>query len=390
MNIVVVGNADDAKKFRDNWDGPVVAVDRPEHVEAFQEAGVLPNGEKYLLGFRRSEWEWRDRGAMMLGDENCDYIEWPKDGIQDCDDIWEVADKVKPMWVDEVCLMSDIPDEPTQEGFKTGFKVLDDHGFRVVRPAFFPVIGPYASGKSILLRQMAVNFYRLHGWRTMITAFEEKVRPRYVRDFRRLLIESNSQVRYSMQTPEDRYTPEQLRQADLDMDNAFRFLRRKRGTTLDANRLLDRIEYGVRRYGCEVVIIDPVNEIDHRVPRGMSKTDYMGDFIMSLKQLADDYRLLMIVAAHPPKDRNKTRGNGIYTLNDGADTSHYGNKADIGWAVWRPNLSDGPTYLNIDKTKDSEVMGKQALAKLSFDETLGRFHVVGIGHDVTAEILDSE
>ena len=36
-------------------------------------------------------------------------------------------------------------------------------------------------------------------------------------------------------------------------------------------------------------MIDPVNEIDHQVPRGESKTDYMGKFIMRLKALADDY-----------------------------------------------------------------------------------------------------
>ena len=62
------------------------------------------------------------------------------------------------------------------------------------------------------------------------------------------------------------------------------FLRRKRNTVLDLERLLDRIEFAVRVYGVKVVAIDPVNEIDHQVPKGESKTDYMGRFIMRLKR----------------------------------------------------------------------------------------------------------
>ena len=73
-------------------------------------------------------------------------------------------------------------------------------------------------------------------------------------------------------------------------------------TRCSTSSALDRIEYAVRVYGVDVVAIDPVNEIDHQVPKGESKTDYMGRFIMELKQLADDYNLLMICCAHPPKD----------------------------------------------------------------------------------------
>ena len=70
----------------------------------------------------------------------------------------------------------------------------------------------------------------------------------------------------------------------------------------------------------------------------------------------------------------------MLTLNDGADTAHWGNKADIGWCVWR-DLT-GPTYLHIDKLKVNETTGKPTLAALHLDEALGCFEVGRTGYDI--------
>ena len=348
-----------------------------------------------LLTYPVADAELRDAVAMRLDDARCSWVQWSDDISGPTEALntmgperlstW-LHEENKPMWLDEVCRLSDIPEEPTQQAYETGFKMLDEHGFRLVRPAFMPVIGPYGSGKSVLLRQMAYNLYRLHGWRTLLTAFEEKVRPRYERDLRRLFIEGESEIRYGNTSPEDRFTSDQIAAADAEIDDAFRFLRRRRWDTMTVDKMIDRISFAVRTYGVEVVIIDPVNEIDHLVGRGQSKTDYMGEFIMALKQLADDYKLLMIAAAHPPKDGTARRSKAMYTLNDGADTAHYGNKADIGWCVWRPDM-EGATYLNIDKCKDTEIMGVPTLAKLSFDPGRGNFTVTRTGPGVLAELM---
>lgn len=276
------------------------------------------------------------------------------------------------MWTDEVCTMDDVPEPQEEQAYLTGFPYLDHHGFRLVRPAFMPVIGPYGSGKSVLLRQLSANLWRLHGWRTLITSFEEKIKPRFQRDLRRHLIGK----------PVENWTDEDVAKADAEIRTAFRFMRRKRNTVLDADRFLDRLEYAVQVYGVDVVILDPVNELDHCVPKGESKTDYMGRFIMRCKQLADDYNLLFIAAAHPPKDgvEKRLQKNGMLTLNDGADTAHYGNKADIGWCVWR--TVDGPTLLHVDKVKDHETMGKPTVVELMLDPALNKFRETRIGYDI--------
>lgn len=339
---------------------------------------TLASFSDFVLAFGRGHEALRDDVAVRLGDVKCRWVNWPDDARSAADflhdgaiDLWNLVQSSRPMWTDEICTMDDVPDPGVEQTFKTGLPRLDGHGFRLVRPAFMPVIGPYGSGKSVLLRQLAVNVWRLHGWRTLITSFEEKIKPRFQRDLRRHLIGHGGQ-----------WTDEEIVNADSEIRQAFRFLRRARNQTLDLERLIDRIEYAVKVYGVDVVIIDPVNEIDHQVPRGESRTDYMGRFIMRLKQLADDYSLLMIVAAHPPKDgvEKRLQKNGLLTLNDGADTAHYGNKADIGWCVWR-NL-DGPTMLHVDKLKDHETMGKPTLVEMFLDPRINGFYEGRIGYEI--------
>lgn len=322
----------------------------------------------------------RDDLAVRLGDERCRWVVWPDkcEGVEDAFDtlppneVEELIRFARPMWTDEICTLEDVPDPTAEQTFETGFRALDDLGIRLVRPAFMPVIGPYGSGKSVLLRQLAVNLWRLHGWKTLLTSFEEKIKPRYERDLRR----------HVLGKPMELWTREDKARADAEIQKAFRFFRRKRNTTLDAERFFDRVEYAVNVYGVDMVILDPVNELDHCVPKGESKTDYMGRFIMRCKQLADDKNLLFIVAAHPPKDGVEKRlsKTGLLTVNDGADTAHYGNKADIGWAVWR-NL-DGPTLLHIDKIKDHESMGEPTLVELVLDRELNKFRVTRTGYQI--------
>ena len=218
---------------------------------------------KFVLAFRRDQFELRDAVAMSLDDARCSWVPWPDEYAGAADTLKAfgresfrefLKTEIRPMWTDEVSLLKDIPQELPQQGYTTGFKGLDEHGFRLIRPAFMPVIGPYGSGKSVLLRQLAVNLYKLHGWRTLITAFEEKVRPRYERDLRRLFIDGDRDVMFSCDTPEHRYTPEQIDRADEEINKSFRFLRRKRGGSMDVQKLLNRIDFAVRVYGVEVVI----------------------------------------------------------------------------------------------------------------------------------------
>lgn len=318
----------------------------------------------------------REAIASTLGDTRCWIVDLEEAPWRyPADQLAEIIKAPRRIHGNRVFEFGTLPEEPPQEAFTTGFPRLDKHGFRVVRSAFMPVIGPYGSGKSVLLRQLAVNMWKLHGWKSLFTTFEEKP-SRFERDFRLHM----SHAMGAHVDPNGDHVSREIRAT-------FRGIRRDRHRAMDVDQLCDDIDYACRVYGVDMVVIDPVNEVDHNIPKGMSKTDYMGEFIMKLKHLADDHNLLMICAAHPPKDSGGRRNaNHLYTLNDGADTAHYGNKADIGWTVWRPDLTDGRTYLNIDKCKDVDVMGKPEVFKLRMGAT-GAFEVTDGGPMVLAEIM---
>lgn len=320
---------------------------------------------------------WRDIVAIELGDERCRWTYWPAN----LEDLPNTVVTARPMWSDEVSTIDDVPEPGPVETYKTGFDMLDEHGFRLTLPAFMPIIGPYGSGKSVFVRQLLVNLYRRYGWKFLLTAFEEKVKPRYQRDLRRHFIGK------AFVDPGGRvqWTEEEIARADAEIRKSAVFLRRQRNSTMDMERLLNRIGFAARVHGVRVVAIDPVNEIEHRVPKGESKTDYLGRFIMQLKALTDDYGLLMISCAHPPKDvveKRMSKG-GLLTLNDGADTAHWGNKADIGLCLWR-NI-EGPTWLHGDKLKDHESMGRPFLAKMSLIPAMNAFRIDAMGYQLLRE-----
>jgi len=331
------------------------------------------NFSEFILALPQQLAELRDDIAVRLGDQRCRWLDWPFD-LKD-HELGNAIASARPMWTDELATIDDIPEPGPVETYRTGFPMLDEHGFRITLPAFMPVIGPYGSGKSVFLRQLLINLWRLHGWKFLLTSFEERVKPRFVRDLRRNLLAK----------PQEEWTDIDVAHADAEIRQSAVFLRRKRNTTLDMDRLLNRIEFAVKVHGVRVVAIDPVNEIDHQVARGESKTDYMGRFIMALKALADDYNLLMICAAHPPKDgvEKRLQKNGLLTLNDGADTAHWGNKADIGFCLWR-NI-DGPTLLHIDKVKDHETMGKPTLAEMYLNKRFNQFVIKRLGYEILGD-----
>jgi twinkle protein len=325
----------------------------------------------------------RDALAMRLGDEKCRWVQYPP-GCKDANDVLRdhgpaklavLIHNARSMWTEEVARMCDVPDAGEEQRYKLGIAELDHHGFRITLPAFWPIIGPYGSGKSVLLRQILVLLWQRYRWPCLLTSFEERVKPRYQRDLRRNLIGRPM-------LPDAPWTAGEIAQADDEIDRGFVFLQRAKGKVLDVERLLDRVEFAMRVYGVRVVAIDPVNEVRLNVPLGQSKTDYLGDFMIRFKDLCADYGALGICCGHVSKasaDKRLSKKQ-ILTLNDGEDTRHYGGKADIGWVVWRD--VDGPTLLHIDKLKDHETMGRPTLVELRLDRGLNQFQVARMGYDV--------
>ncbi len=54
--------------------------------------------------------------------------------------------------------------------------------------------------------------------------------------------------------------------------------------------------------------------------------------------------------------------------------------------MWRPGLDElSPTYLNIDKLKDHETMGKPFLAEMILNPALNSFRINRMGYHILQE-----
>lgn len=329
----------------------------------------------------------RDALAIRLGDHRCRWVRYP-DGCKDANEVLvkhgreavvRLIEDSRPMWTDVVASFSDIPDPPSSEPrYRTGISALDHHGIRITLPCFWPIIGPYSSGKSVLVRQLLVNFWRLHDWRSMVTAFEERAKPRFQRDLRRHLIDRPM-------LPDNPWTAEEIAKADAEIEKAFKIFQRPAGQMVTPELLLRGIDYAVKVYGLKVIAIDPMNEVWFPRDPGMSKTDQLGQLIMQLKDKGEEYGLCIICCAHTSKEttEKRLRKGALLTLNDGEDTRYWGTKADMGWVVW--NDAGKGTLLNVDKIKDHETMGRPTLAELEMDRAMNRFKVGRMGYDLLAE-----
>ena len=130
--------------------GEQILAYRPSASE--YDLGIGYDNPEYVLALPAQCADLRDQLAVRLGDEKCKWVDWPFHG-----DVTHALGSARPMWTDELARLSDIPDPGEVRSYRSGFPALDDHGFRFELPAFMSLIGPYGSGKSVLLRQLLVN-----------------------------------------------------------------------------------------------------------------------------------------------------------------------------------------------------------------------------------------
>lgn len=294
----------------------------------------------------------RDALAVRIGDEKCLWVSWPE-GCKDANDallahgpqnlqgmVWAA----KRMWTDQVARFSDIPDDDLGPLYTLGQPIMDEPieagGIRIPQVGFMVVGGPAGMGKSVWTRQLCWHLWRTYGAPFAITAFEEDAKPTYQRAFRRL----------SMGKDPSLATIDEIGRADIELESAAVVIRPPLDGGISVEQLLANIEFAVRVYGSRVVLVDPANEVERD-----SSPEATGDMIKALKHLAKRYRILIIVAAHPPVDvvRKKT-AKDLWTHYDIEGGRHWAGKADATFMLWRLGES---TMIYNSKLKRWEEMG---------------------------------
>jgi twinkle protein len=98
--------------------------------------------------------------------------------------------------------------------------------------------------------------------------------------------------------------------------------------------VLDRAANAVAKDGCEIVMIDPWNELDRLKPKDMLLSDYIGYCLMEIKDFCRSMNAIVIVVAHPTKAVNENGGR-VAGLADIEGSMNWFNKCDNGLIVVR-------------------------------------------------------
>lgn len=286
----------------------------------------------------------RDELARRLGRVRCSFVEYPDLGGKKADanelliqrGALSVLDTIKsatPFPVRGLYRISEFPETPEAKSYSTGWGRLDlpaNNGSCAVMlelGSFLVALGQPASGKSTWLLQLAARVALIHGWRTGITLFEMKPVP-HVRHILRMS---------KIQKPRRLWTAADIQAADEWIEHHFFFIHADPSSdeeqpTLDW--LLARARDAVTRYGINMFIIDPWNEIEHQRDRNETGTEYAGRAIRSIKQFARAFDVLTCVAIHPTKS-GAEKGSGEMSLYDADGSAHWVNKPDIGLVIQR-------------------------------------------------------
>lgn len=142
------------------------------------------------------------------------------------------------------------------------------------------------------------------------------------------------------------------------IDDHFRFLVPSDDDLPTLKWVLERMEMSVVQHNCDMVVLDPWNEVDHSREKDVSLTEYTGYAIKQFKRLARELDIHLVIAAHPAKMRRGDDGNYTPpTLYDISDSAHWANKADIGITVFRPDPEKPLTQIYINKVRYQNIIG---------------------------------
>lgn len=286
-----------------------------------------------------------------LGDARCERVVYP-DGCKDLNKVAEiygpeyVAEVLKaarPVEIKGVLKWGEIKGTPPPEGLSTLIEWVGDK-ILFVRGAFCPVTGIPSSGKSTFVRWLIAQFVISHGLRATIASFEDNLEHTVCAEFR-----SSFRRVFPNATTEE---------ADRWLEQHFTFINPDTGeeeAAKDIDWLLDKFTDAHARYGSDIALIDPWNEVEHRRAFGCTVEEYTNDAIREFKGFIKRTGSMGFIVAHPRKDVQKPNGEWRKpTLFDISGSSAFFNKADLGLVIHRgASAKDSVTKVYVDKAKQA-------------------------------------
>jgi len=313
-----------------------------------------------------------DAGAAMLRGvanffDECDvrYVAWPG-GANDANDALlaggagAVANAIRGARPLDppgglITGFTDLPPRPRRKIWRIGDASLDRlMAFRSREVSL--LTGTPSAGKTTFITFAAHRLVQAHGIRIGLGLFETD--PTEVE--RHLLLLSGVGPRASEAARRD---------ALAALDRHYRLFHRiDEGEEMHGMAWLKRMIYKLAaRDGCNLIVVDPWNEIEHQLEPGETMATYANFALMRLRQWADRYDIHIVLLAHPKKMEPGRKPLGY----DVADAAAFANKPGMGWTV---HLEDDEAHgahvsLTCWKVRNRYETGcRPGLIRLAFDE----------------------
>lgn len=330
--------------------------------------------------------------ARRIGKEKCLKVIYPE-GCKDINDVLvkhgkekviEVVNCALPYPISGVHKFADFKqdildyyDGKSKEKTSTGWHNMDDY-YQLIKGHLNILTGIPNSGKSEWLDALMVNTIKNNGWSWAIYSPENLPAEFH---FQKLIEKITGK---SMMFDGDRISRVNI-ESEIDAFSEVIDLIIPPEDEMSLDDILSRIKSSVFRTGIDAFIIDPWNEIDHRVKDGQTETDYVSYALGKVRRFARQHDLSAWIVAHPAK-LYKNRDTGEYpipTLYDISGSANWRNKADNGFVVWRDFNGEQTTKVYIQKIRFKNT-GKLGEVSFKWDWKTGRYFPVAFG-DMTID-----
>lgn len=336
---------------------------------------LLNRVKSFILATDSDEAGLKLRANVMahLGADRCSFVEYGAD-CKDLNEtlqrygpeaVAEVLNTSKPVPVKGLYSIDDFPERPEITSWPTGLEPLNDGGdytkpCLAIVPGTLTVLTGHANmGKSTLVDGVIASTLKA-GIPTLVASFETDVKP-ILRDgiTAALLGCSNHDLRTADTRAAHALLRDKLHIISQSVDE---------DEEMDLEFFLMLCRTAVLRHGVRLVILDPWNELEHKMRSHEPETVYIGRALRAIKRFAKVFDVAFWIIAHPTKPfEGKVR---MPRLLDISGSANWANKADFGLSYHR--TGDNVADLSVIKVRKG-YPGRRGTVKVAYDFRISAF-----------------
>lgn len=284
--------------------------------------------------------------VALLGADRCSFVEYPFP----CKDLNEVLlekgpeavaaalHNAKPYPVKGLYKFADFPPRAMRPNWSTGLPMLDQY-IRIV-PGTLTVFTGYANiGKSTILSAIIGAQIENH-IPVCIASFETDID---------ILRDSLRQAILRCSSHDLRNTDTREVDALIEENSSIIYQSVDEDDEMDLTWFLDRCRIAVLQHGAKMIVLDPWNELEHKMRRDENEVSYTNRALREFRKFAERYGVAFWVVAHPAKpEKGFTGAPKLYQI---AGAAAWANKPHYGLSYHRKDPSANEGELHVCKVK---------------------------------------